>query len=56
MAKICPETNEKVLYIECIECKTKTCRDDERAEINMQTFRKEYPVGTKGDYYHQKNT
>lgn len=55
MAKICPETNEKVLYIECIECETKTCREsNEREEINMQTFRKGYPVGTKGDYYHQK--
>lgn len=48
MAKICPETNEKVLYIECIECETKTCRKgNERKEIDMQTFRKEYPIGTK---------
>lgn len=26
MAKICPETNEPVLYIECLECEEKTCR------------------------------
>lgn len=27
MAKICPETNEKVLYLECLECeKRKECK------------------------------
>lgn len=25
MSKICPETGEKVLYLECLECDTKAC-------------------------------
>ncbi|SEF90550.1 hypothetical protein SAMN05216537_11287 [Lachnospira multipara] len=26
MSKICPETKEIVLYIECLECEEKTCK------------------------------
>ncbi len=25
MSKICPETGEKVVYLTCLECDTKTC-------------------------------
>lgn len=25
MAKLCPETNSYVLYLDCLECDTKTC-------------------------------
>ena len=28
MSKICPETNEKVTYLECQQCDTKTCKED----------------------------
>lgn len=26
MAKICPETNDVVLYLDCLECETKGCK------------------------------
>lgn len=26
MAKICPISNEKVLYLECLECEEKICK------------------------------
>ena len=26
MARVCPITNEKILYITCLECEEKTCR------------------------------
>ena len=25
MSKICPDTGEKVIYLECLECDTKSC-------------------------------
>ena len=37
MAKLCPETNSYVLYLDCLECDTKTCmkekEKDEKEEI-----------------------
>lgn len=27
MSRFCPETKETVLSQDCVECKTKTCRD-----------------------------
>ena len=27
MSRICPETNRIVLYLECNECETKSCRN-----------------------------
>lgn len=35
MAKICPETNEKVLYAECLEC-------EERGGCNLPGIKKEF--------------
>lgn len=32
MAKICPETNEPVLYLNCIECETKVCKKGEKTK------------------------
>lgn len=29
MAKICPETNDYVLYLDCQECETKSCMNIE---------------------------
>lgn len=26
MAHICPETNDTVLYLDCLDCDTKSCR------------------------------
>ena len=28
MAKICPETNEPVLYLNCLECEDKNCKKE----------------------------
>ena len=28
MAKICPISNEKVLYLDCLECDEKICKRD----------------------------
>lgn len=28
MAKICPITNDKVLYLDCLECEEKICKKD----------------------------
>ena len=28
MAHICPETNDTVLYLDCLDCDTKSCRKD----------------------------
>lgn len=33
MAKICPVTNDKVLYLECLECDDKVCLKPAKAEI-----------------------
>ena len=27
MSKICPETGEKVIYLTCLECETKSCKN-----------------------------
>ena len=27
MAKICPITNDKVLYLDCLECEEKICKN-----------------------------
>ena len=32
MSKICPETNETVLYLDCLECETKSCRKQKNTE------------------------
>lgn len=33
MAKICPVIKEKVLYVDCLECKEKECK---KAEIKKE--------------------
>ena len=33
MSKICPLTNEKVLYLDCLDCETKECRSNCRCII-----------------------
>lgn len=33
MSKICPLTNEKVLYLDCLDCETKECRNNCRCMI-----------------------
>lgn len=35
MAKVCPLTNEKVLYLECLECEEKECRKDTKHNTNL---------------------
>lgn len=32
MSKICPETGEKVIYLTCLECETKSCKNTCRKE------------------------
>ena len=32
MSKICPETGEKVIYLTCLECDTKSCKNTCRKE------------------------
>ena len=32
MSKICPETNKTVLYLDCLECETKSCRKQKNTE------------------------
>lgn len=32
MAKWCPLTGEKVLYLECLECDDKVCKDPKQEE------------------------
>ena len=32
MAMICPETNDYVLYLDCQECETKSCLNDDKKE------------------------
>lgn len=27
MSKICPETGEKVIYLTCLDCDTKSCKN-----------------------------
>lgn len=37
MAKMCPETKEKVLYLECLECEErKTCEYEEDEEEELE--------------------
>lgn len=43
MAKYCPVIKEKVLYTECIECKTKECKKSE----NKIKEPREYDAGRK---------
>lgn len=30
MSKLCPLTGEKILYLECLECERKICREIEK--------------------------
>lgn len=34
MAKICPVTNDKVLYLDCLECDDKICLKPDKAEYD----------------------
>ena len=33
MSKLCPIKNEKVLYLDCLECEDKICKEKERKSI-----------------------
>lgn len=46
MAKICPVTNDKVLYLDCVECEDRECEkipkeDIEQAKREMDALRKD---------------
>lgn len=48
MAKICPESGERVIYLTCLECDSQACRtnakekdDDGRNKNLMETIQKE---------------
>lgn len=38
MAKFCPETNSYVLYLDCLECETKSCKNN---DINKERKKEE---------------
>ncbi len=42
MAKICPQTGEKVLYLECLECedRTKCGKEIKEQPTNTEDFNK----------------
>lgn len=34
MAKICPESGERVIYLTCLECESQACRTDTKEKNN----------------------
>lgn len=34
MAKICPESGERVIYLTCLECESQTCRTNAKEKDN----------------------
>lgn len=40
MAKYCPEQNRKVLYLDCLECETKSCRKNGNADTGEKEEKK----------------
>lgn len=43
MSRFCPETKETVLSQDCVECKTKTCRDKSKEKSReKQNNKKKY--------------
>ena len=39
MAKICPESGEKVIYLTCLECESQACRTNERRRVIMEEIK-----------------
>ena len=57
MAKICPMTNDKVLYLDCLECEDKICKQrkiqitDEQAINYLQAIKNGlYETGSDHPY------
>ncbi len=53
MAKICPQTGEKVLYLDCLDCDEKTCKEgraqNEEVYDKLHRLKDKNADGTVGD-------